>query len=183
MSDLSSPTLPITAAVNRPVADPYTIQSIAALVRDLAVNMYDLDYILKKHSLTQEEYDALCHNTFFQRAMEVASLEWHSAMSTNKRLAMQAAIGLEDAMPKMAARMLKDNEPVQNIIELAKIFTKIAGVGDEKVTAPPTEKFHITIDLGGDIVRFEKNRPVEVQPQPERQGPVLALSAEPEGDR
>jgi hypothetical protein len=101
-------------------------------------------------------------------------------MSTNKRLAMQAAIGLEDAMPTMAARMLKSNEPVQNIIEIAKIFTKIAGVGEEKTTAPPTEKFHITIDLGGDIVRFEKNRPIQtVQPQQEGQSPLLELSPIP----
>ena len=82
--------------------------------------------------------------------------------------------------------MLKDNEPVQNIIELAKIFTKIAGVGEDKAQAAPTEKFHITIDLGGDIQRFEKNRPatgsVGLQPQPERARPVLELSAEPEGN-
>ena len=187
MSDPSSPLLPVTAAVNpTEVADPYTIQSIAALVRDLAVNMYDLDYILKKHGLTQDEYDGLCRNDFFKRAMEVAATEWHSPMSTNKRLAMQAAIGLEDAMPTMAARMMKQNEPVQNIIEIAKIFTKIAGVGDEKTTAPPTEKFHITIDLGGDIVRFEKNRPttspLAIQSQQEGASPRIDLSAEPEGE-
>ena len=185
MSDPSNPLGLVTAAVN-PVATPYTIQSIAALVRDLAVNMYDLDYILKKHGLTQEEYDGLSQNDFFKRAMEVAATEWTSPLSTTKRLAMQAAIGLEDAMPKMAARMLKDNEPVQNIIELAKIFTKIAGVGEDKAQAAPTEKFHITIDLGGDIQRFEKNRPatgsVGLQPQSERARPVLELSAEPEGN-
>jgi hypothetical protein len=82
---------------------------------------------------------------------------------------MQAAIGLEDAMPTMAARMLKQNEPVANVVELAKIFTKIAGVGEDKSQSAPTEKFHITIDLGGDIQRFEKSRP------------QLTLSAEPEG--
>ena len=174
MADPSNPALPLTAAVN-PVADPYTIQSIAALVRDLAVNMYDIEYILKKHKLTQEEYEGLCQNEFFKRAMEVAATEWNSPLSTNKRLAMQAAIGLEDAMPLMAARMLKQNEPVQNIVELAKIFTKIAGVGEEKTTAPPTEKFHITIDLGGDIVRFEKNRAIDQTPAPSGSGETLSL--------
>jgi hypothetical protein len=181
MSETPSPTLPFTAAVN-PTPDPYTIQSIAALVRDLAVNMYDLDYILKKHKLTQEEYDALRQNEFFNRAMEVAATEWNSPMSTNKRLAMQAAIGLEDAMPTMAARMLKQNEPVANVVELAKIFTKIAGVGEDKSQSAPTEKFHITIDLGGDIQRFEKSRPLPaIQPEPEGPRPQLTLSAEPEG--
>lgn len=182
MSDPSTPLFPVTAAVN-PVASPYTIQSIAALVRDLAVNMYDTDYILKKHNLTQDEYEGLCANEFFKRAMEVAAAEWNSAMSTNKRLAMQAAIGLEDAMPTMAARMMKSNEPIQNIIEIAKIFTKIAGVGEEKTLAAPTEKFHITIDLGSDVVHFEKNRPstepVEIQSQPQGPGHNLALRALP----
>lgn len=185
MTETLSPTLPFTAAVNP--ADPYTIQSIAALVRDLAVNMYDLDYILTKHKLSQQEYDALCENEFFKRAMEVAAVEWNSPMSTHKRLAMQASIGLEDAMPLMAARMLKQSEPVANIVELAKIFTKIAGVGEEKTQAAPTEKFHITIDLGGDIVTFEKNRPaervLEVRSQPEGDSPALTLPAQPEGER
>ena len=185
MSELPSPPLPFTAAVNPP-ADPYTIQSIAALVRDLAVNMYDLDYILKKHKLTQDEYDCLCANEFFKRAMEVAAIEWNSAMSTHKRLAMQAAIGLEDALPMMAARMLKQNEPVQNLVELAKVFTKIAGVGEEKTTAAPTEKFHITIDLGGDVIRLEKNRPttsqIEHQPQPGGESGSPEIHSLPKGD-
>jgi hypothetical protein len=87
MSDPSSPLFPVTAAVNPTgVADPYTIQSIAALVRDLAMNMYDLDYILKKHGLTQDEYDGLCKNEFFKRAMEVAALEWHSGCPQTKGL-------------------------------------------------------------------------------------------------
>jgi hypothetical protein len=185
MSDEKPLPFPVTAAVKpADVANPYTIQTIAALVRDLAMNMYDLDYILVKHGLTQDEYDGLRENEFFKRAMEVAATEWNSPMSTNKRLAMQAAIGLEDAMPVMAARMLKNNEPVQNIIEIAKIFTKIAGVGEDKAAAVPTEKFHITIDLGGDIQRFEKNRPLQtIQSQPEGAGPRIDLSAEPEGDR
>ena len=185
MSDASKPLLPFTAAVNHPTAaDPYTIQSIAALVRDLAMNMYDLEYILKKHSLTQDEYDGLRENEFFKRAMEVAATEWNSPMSTHKRLAMQAAIGLEDAMPVMAARMLKSNEPVPNIIEIAKVFTKIAGVGEDKTQSAPTEKFHITIDLGGDIQRFEKSRPVqEIQSQPEGPRPVQEILSQPEGPR
>ena len=176
MSETSKLAFPVTAAVNPP-ADPYTIQSIAALVRDLAVNMYDLDYILKKHNLTQDEYDGLCRNEFFKRAMEVAAVEWNGPMSTHKRLAMQAAIGLEDAMPRMAARMMKDNEPVANIVELAKIFTKISGVGEEKTVTAPTEKFHITIDLGGDVVRFEKSRPANLSGAIQAERPRLEIEA------
>lgn len=183
MSNLSSPTLPITATVNPlPTPDPYTIQSIAALVRDLAVNMYDIDYILKKHRLTQDEYEGLCKNEFFKRALEVAATEWHSPLSTNKRLAMQAAIGLEDAMPKMAARMHKESEPLANIVEVARLFAKIAGAGEEKTTNIPSEKFTITINLGADTEHFEKTRPtLSLQPQSKGENENPQIFALPKG--
>lgn len=174
MSD-DQPELPVVTATVTPEPLPagMDIPSVAALVRDLAINLYALPDILAKHKLTQGQYDTLSKNEFFKRAVETFAVEWHSPMSTNKRLALLAAAGLEDAMPKLTAKMQKDGEQLANIVEVAKLFAKMSGVGEEKQSNVPSEKFNIIINLGEDVVRFEKSRPViEVSP----------VQSEPEGE-
>lgn len=150
----------IPAPVNQPAVSPmpdgWTIQRVAALVRDLAMNMYDLPYILAKHNLTAEQHAYLEKNEFFKRAVEMAVLEWNSPHSTQKRLAMEAAIALEDALPTMAARLSKPTEQLAGVVALASLFTKIAGIGENTPTQNIGEKFKITINLGADVFEREK---------------------------
>lgn len=187
MTEILTPTELVTVAVNQP-QPPATlppgldIHHVAALVRDLAMNMYDVDVILKKHGLTAEQHKTLEANEFFQRALQSATMEWNSPQSTAKRLAMEAAIALEVSLPDIAARMRKTDEPLSGVIEAAKLFAKMAGVGEEKTPNAPGEKFTININLGEDTIRVEKNRSpaslVEVQPLPQGEGarpPLLDL--------
>ena len=176
----------VTGAVNQELAptqntvpaqitmpDGWTIHKIAAFVRDIAMNMYDLPVILQKHELSTAQYNLLKENEFFKKAIEAATIEWNSPQSTQKRLAMEAAIALEDAMPTLAARMSKENEPLPGLVQLATLFAKIAGVGEHSAQGQAVEKVKITINLGADILKVEKNsapnRLVEVQPLPERE--------------
>jgi hypothetical protein len=174
----------VTVAVNPPAGAPsqvpavvpaqvppvempagWTLHKVAALVRELAHNMYELPYILKTHGLTQEQYDKLKDNEFFQRTLQAMTAEWASVGNTQKRLALEAAIALEDAMPTMAARLHKPTELLTGVVELAKLLAKMAGVGEANA-------------LGADVASFEKSRPVieigaaeggvhEVQSQPQ----------------
>lgn len=142
-----------------PMPEGWTIHRVAALVRDLAVNMYDLPFTLSKHSLTDEQYETLRQNDFFKKAIEAATIEWNSPLSTPKRLAMEAAIALEDALPDVAMRLRKTNEPLPGVVELAKLFAKMAGVGEQSPgSQAPQEKFKITINLGADVAQFDKTR-------------------------
>lgn len=190
MSETLTETGLVTATVN-PVAattmpNGWTIHKVAALVRDLAMNLYDTPTILKTHNLSEAQHVLLTENEFFKRALEAAVIEWNSPQSTNKRLAMEAAIALEDALPAVAARLSKANEPLPGVVELAKLLAKMAGVGESATQPIASEKFKITINLGSDVLSLEKERAprnlVEVQSFPEGEGanaPVQRLLGAP----
>jgi len=137
--------------------DGWTIHKVAAFVRDLAMNMYTIPVILKKHTLTEAQYAVLVENDFFKKALEAATIEWNSPHSTTKRLAMEAAIGLEDAMPTITARMSSKTELLPAVVECAKLFAKMAGVGETTQQGPVGEKFKIVINLGADTLKVEKH--------------------------
>lgn len=142
----------------------WTIQKVASLVRDLSTNMYELPFVLKTHGLSQAQYDTLAASDAFQSALRAMTVEWNTIGNTQKRLALEAAIYLEDALPSVAARLSKATEPLAGVVELAKLLAKMAGVGEVAQTNAPTERFKITINLGADISAFEKSRtPVTIR--------------------
>lgn len=143
--------------------DGWTIHKVAALVRDLAMNLYDEDATLKKYGLSPEQFKTLRENKFFVNALEAATIEWNSPQSTTKRLAMEAAIALEDALPAVAARLSKTNEPLPGVVELVKIFAKMAGVGETNQPQAVGEKFKITINLGADMLQRDATPMITVQ--------------------
>lgn len=173
--------LPVVAApaplpaANMPAG--WTIQKTAAFIRELAHNMYDVPFILKTHGVTQAQYDGIKDQEFFQGALRAMTVEWNSIGNTQKRLAIEAAIALEDALPAMAAHLSKTRELTPAIIEFAKLLAKMAGVGEVSQNNAPTERFKITINLGADVQTFDKGRPVQLVTEGPGQEPaVLALT-------
>ena len=141
--------------------DGWTLHKVAALVGDVAQNMYELPYLLKKHGLTDKQYATLQKNEFFQRALEAEIITWTGANSIQKRLALEAAISTEAAMPVLAARLQSKTEPLADVVALMKLFAEIAGVIGAKAAAggPTTsgERFKIIINLGGETMQREAN--------------------------
>ena len=139
--------------------DGWSIHRVAALVRELAMNLYDVPVILKKHNLSEAQYTLLTENPLFQRTLEAATIEWNAPQSTNKRLALEAAIALEDALPTVASRLSKATEPLPGVVELAKLLAKVAGIGEGPQQQGGGERFKIIINLGADTLNIEKFRP------------------------
>jgi hypothetical protein len=136
------------------------LSDLAALARDLILNLRELPATLTAHKITQEQYDKIKENEFFKRALEHLTLEWHSANSTTDRLKIQAAASFEYALPTITARMVKNDEDLGKVVEAGKLLAKVAGVDSSEAQAAsnPGEKFVINIDLGQDHkLRFEKD--------------------------
>jgi len=144
--------------------DNWTLHDVAALVGDVAQNMYDLPYLLNKHKLTAKQYATLEKNPFFQRALEAEIITWQGANSIQKRLALEAAIAVESALPDVAARMSNKNEPLGEVVALMKLFTEMAGVIGSKNPngAENTAKFRIVINLGGESLTREASSVIDV---------------------
>ncbi len=129
-----------------------------ALMRDLSQEMFPIPDILKKHGVSQTQYDALSSTDYFKRTLEAMTAEWHTAANTPKRLALEALIALEERLPDVVARLGAKTEPLSSVVQLAALLAKIGGLGEQAQTATPSEKFKITINLGADVEKFEKER-------------------------
>lgn len=161
-------TSPASALTNIEAPTNWSLSAVAAFVRDIAMDLYDEDKILAKHKLSRKDYDRLKTNEYFKNAVAEAVKEWHKPASTAHRLAMQAAIAVEDGLPTVAARLSNKNEPLGDIVGLLKVLADIAGVIGGKAAAAQTstgEKFKITINLGADVIMKDATPVVVVEPK------------------
>lgn len=188
MSDAPLP--PVTAAVTpMPLPESFGTPQAAMLAHDVAVNMYEEPVLLRKHGLSPGQYETLRQYKWFQVLVRDFTEQWNAPKNAQQRLAQEAIVGIESVLPDLIARMKVKNEPLAGIAQLCKIIADIAGVGGaNKVAAPQSEKFSITINLGADVEVYEKTKPVEVDvlndPVPQISRGIqslLALQTEPEG--
>lgn len=126
--------------------------ALARLAREVAMDIKERHVILSQFKLTDIQYAYLAnHNEFFKNALAAACVEWHAPLSTAERIRVEAAAILEDSLPGLGARMQNRAEGLPGVIEAAKLFAKVAGVGERSDgSAGAGERFVINIDLGGD---------------------------------
>ena len=126
--------------------------TLSRLAREVAMDLKDRHTILADFKLNQTQYDFLdANNEFYRSALAAACKDWHAPLSTAERIRVEAAAILEDSLVGIGARMQNKGEGLPGVIEAAKLFAKVAGVGErESSTLPAGERFTINIDLGAD---------------------------------
>lgn len=124
---------------------------LAKLAREIAMDVKEHHVVLKDFNLTETQYEYLsANNEFYVAALRAACIEWHAPLSTQERIRVEAAAILEDTLPGLGARMQNKSEGLPGVIEAAKLFAKMASVGErEASSANSGERFTINIDLGG----------------------------------
>jgi hypothetical protein len=125
---------------------------LAKLARDMAMDIKERCVVLKDFKLNETQYDFLeANNEFYKAALHAACIEWHAPLSTQERIRVEAAAILEDSLPGLGSRMQSKAEGLPGVIEAAKLFAKVAGVGEREAGVGNSgERFTINIDLGGD---------------------------------
>lgn len=197
--DSASPPEPapqeITATVN-PGLTPEGVQAAKSLValpaldwptlsklaREIAMDIKERHVILKDFNLNGAQYEYLeTYNEFYQQALAAACKDWHAPLTTPERLKIEAAAILEDGMAGLGARMQSKSEGLPGVIEAAKLFAKIAGVGEREAgPGNPGERFTINIDLGGDQrITVQSAPPAQSIAQPDSH---LSLPSNPQGE-
>lgn len=152
---------------------------LARLARDVAMDIKERHVVLADHKLTEAQYDYLeKYNEFYLAALKAACVEWHAPLSTQERIKIEAAAILEDSLPGLGARLQNRSEGLPGVVEAAKLFAKIASVGEREAgAAAPGERFTINIDLGGDTrvsVSAQGQASAPAQGHPGGQGPAPA---------
>jgi hypothetical protein len=129
-----------------------TFSDLARLARDIAMDIKERHVVYKEYGLSTTQYEFLeANNDFFRNALQAACIEWHAPLSTGERIKVEAAAILEDSLLGLGARMRNNAEGLPGVIEAAKFFGKLSGVGEREAGAAGAgERFTINIDLGGD---------------------------------
>jgi len=146
---------------------------LVRLVREIATDLYDIETILKRHDIDEEKWERLKANPRFRALLESEITAWQSALNTHERVKLKAAAMVEDWLVEAHSRLHDNTENLNAKNELAKLVTRIAGMGltNADVQGSGGEKFQVTINLGADNqLKFEKELPskvIDVEPNNE----------------
>lgn len=151
---------------------------LARLAREIAMDIKERHGVLKEYKLTEPQYEFLeANNDFYKAALHAACIEWHAPLTTQERIKVEAAAILEDSLLDIGSRMRTKAEPLTGVVEAAKLFAKVAGVGEREFgSGTPGERFVINIDLGGDqkLVVQSTSPPASIATQ-HREGAVSTI--------
>ena len=129
------------------------------LAKEVAVDLRDLTDILADYKLTEEQFNRIKESSMFKRVYDATIIEWNSADSIHKRLGIISAMYLEENLPTLAARMVRNDEDLTKTIAAGRLLADLAGISKSGAAAGTVgEKFTININLGGDDkIRIEKD--------------------------
>lgn len=127
------------------------------IAREIAMDLHDIETILKNNQVEAQTWDKLQANRYFQALVAQAVADWNSALNTNERTKLKAASLVEEWLPE-ANRLAHDPKQLLSAkVELMKLLKSIGGVGVNPAGEGPSERFSVTINLGADAkLKFEK---------------------------
>lgn len=138
------------AGSSTPVVQNNNPVNLGALAREMVMGIRPRDKILEMFNIDEVQLEEITELPFYKRVHEALTVEWESATSTNKRLAVQAAAALEEILPRVVARCADANEALPAVLTGVQTLAKLAGTGEEKRESGSSERFRIVINLGSD---------------------------------
>ena len=145
---------------------------LAKLAEELANRTFNHIKVLRSYNLTIEQFEKyIASNPYFVQAYDAAIIEWNAATSTAKRIKIRSAAALEQSLPALHSRMVDAKEALPAAVETAKLFAKLAGVGEEKQAQVSGERFTISINIGTKKIEQEVNPTIDVTPTPALEKP------------
>lgn len=122
------------------------------LAREIAMDIQELDVILKNHDVDQARWSQIMANPRFRMLLDQQVKEWNNALNTGERVKLKALAAIEEAMPEFFQRMHDPQENLPAKVKILEAFGNIAGLGKNQQGAPGGggEKFSVTINIGED---------------------------------
>lgn len=114
-----------------PLLDRDTLMRRVA--RELAIDIYPIEQILKNCNVTYEEFAKWKDNPRFAQYYVEFKQEWHSAKNTHERTKVKAGVVMEEFMEEAYKGLHDIKLPLNHRVELGKLVAKIAGYDAPKV--------------------------------------------------
>lgn len=125
---------------------------LVQLAREIAMDIRDIETVLKDHGITPERFEKLKSMPRFRALVESEMVAWNGSLNTQERLKLKSASMLEEWLPELNARIHDPKETLTSKLEGGKLIARLAGAGLNgfNVESGGGERFSVTINLGGD---------------------------------
>lgn len=105
--------------------------NFAQLARQIAMDLLDLDDILRLHDLTVEQWERIQADPTFQNTLKDMVTEWNSAGNTKNRIRVKAATGIEAVLEPTLQDVIDREIPLGQRIEAMKFLAKLGELIDQ----------------------------------------------------
>lgn len=128
---------------------PFRTNKLMTLARELAMDIHDVPAILETHRITPEEFETIKYTPEFQAAMDQMVVEWSSATNTASRVKFKSQSSLEESLLNLHASANDQQQPLNHRVLALQLLAKLGGLGEPERDSKASERFSITINMGG----------------------------------
>jgi hypothetical protein len=104
----------------------------AALAREIAMDIFDVEQILELHRLTDEEWQKIQANLKFQQMLAAMVQEWNATTTTRERVKVKAATGLESTLEVYIRAITDDSIPLAQRVEAGKFLARLGELDGQR---------------------------------------------------
>ena len=140
-----------------PAGNSSTEVTMLKLARELAADIRSLDEILEIYEVSAEQWRSISSNATFQMYLRRCIEEWNSASNTSERVRLKSMAFIEESLPEFYARAHDPKENLNHKVEVLKTVARFAGIGGSLDTGAVGERLSVTINLGNEQLRIERN--------------------------
>jgi|GEM_PF-917425 len=105
------------------------------VARSIAQGIYELEDILKYHSVEVGEFTKWKNNPRFQKYLQEEIEQWNSASNAAERTKLKAAAVVEQFMIEAHSALHDRKQALNHRVELLKVVARLGGMGEVKQLA------------------------------------------------
>jgi hypothetical protein len=123
--------------------------NLAALAREIAMDVFDVPKILEIHRLSDAEWQKISANQKFQEMLRGLVSEWQSATNTKERVRVKAATGLEMQLEIYIRDISDPKIPLAQRVEAGKFLARLGELDGSQIAAGGGgAAFQINLNIG-----------------------------------
>lgn len=132
--------------------------SMVQIAREIAMDIRDIEEILKTHGVSPERWNKLKATPRFIALVESEMVAWNGSLNTQERLKLKSACLLEEWLAELNSRLHDPKETLTSKIEGGKLIARLAGAGLNGFGVEGTggERFSLTINFSGSKLEISK---------------------------
>jgi hypothetical protein len=122
--------------------------NLAALAREIAMDIFPLGRILEIHKLSDDEWQRISTTPKFTQMLAGMIQEWNSASNTKERIKVKAATGLEMHLEDYINDLADVKIPLTQRVEAGKFLAHLGELMGKEIVGSSGGAFQITLNIG-----------------------------------